>query len=148
MFEAVEETHPIDTKNRVNPEKLLTHMSGALHALFQILLTTFLQSRYYYYLHFAEVEFEVRRDQEHAPGNNILNVDPGFKPGNLIPESQLLTAYQQKKKKINKKQNFLLFNCLWDSMVWYGFISLRGFVWESGEEQAGEFGSFACIYRL
>ena len=33
MFESVEETHPIDTKNRVNPEKLLTHMSGALHAL-------------------------------------------------------------------------------------------------------------------
>ena len=33
MFESEEETQHIDTKNGVNPEKLLTHVSGALHAL-------------------------------------------------------------------------------------------------------------------
>lgn len=59
MFESEEETQHIHTKNGVNPEKLLTHVSGALHALFWIILPKFLQSRYFYYLQFAEVESEV-----------------------------------------------------------------------------------------
>lgn len=59
VFEPEEERYHIDTTNIVNPEKLLTHVPSALHALFWIILTTFKQSKYCYYLHFAEVEFEV-----------------------------------------------------------------------------------------
>lgn len=125
-FESVEEAYHIDTKNRMNPEKLVTPVSWTLYVFFfWIILTTFLQSRYYYYLYFAVVEYEFK--EIIAPGNNILNVDPGFELSNLIPESQLLTAYQQMKRKIESKISCFL-NCLWDSVVWYGFISLGGLI--------------------
>ena len=45
VFEPEEERYSIDTKNKVNAEKLLTHVPSALHALFWIILTTFIQSR-------------------------------------------------------------------------------------------------------
>lgn len=102
-FESVEEAYHRDTKNRMNPEKLVTHVSWALHVLFWIILTTFLQSRYYYYLYFAAVEYEFR--EIIAPGNNILSVDPGFKLSNLIPALNCISTNEEK----NKKQNFLFF---------------------------------------
>lgn len=59
MFESEEVTHYVDTKNRLNAEKLLTLVPSALHALFWIIFTAFIESRYYYYLHFVEMKIEV-----------------------------------------------------------------------------------------